>query len=229
MMLINVVQRLVNRLNQCSYQIQVSTITFTLGVTFSLILTSCQTTQVAYEKTNQGTMQIKALIKDKVKNKSYVVNLKLSAILGEKMRLDVTTPIGIHLASMTLNGDNLKYILPKQSRFYDGEAKERAMIPLLSVPIDPHLIYNLAFDRPVTKKSWSCINDKLGHIESCSRLRDPLNFNWSDRNGAKKTIKIEHAKAFIQMNFNSFEKEIPNKSEIFEIKTPSGFKRIKVK
>ena len=108
-----------------------------------IVLGGCQLMPTDYTTHNEGQWGSKVLVKDKVKSKSFIVNVDIQAIKDQKLRMDVTAALGTPVAALVMDDNEVKYILFKQKRFYEGQASSRALKPILSVPLNPRLLYNL--------------------------------------------------------------------------------------
>lgn len=194
-----------------------------------LLLSSCQTAPTRYSEKQEGYWQTKVLIKDKKKGKSYIVHVDMNARVGKNLRLDVTTPLGGHLASLVLNKDEVKYLVVKRKRFYTGKPTPRALQPLISVPLDPKLMYNILFDKPIAREGWSCSQTKENFLESCESKTENLTLRWTDRIMRRKTVHIEHPKANLQMNFFTYDEQIQDKKNLFSLDAPKSFKILKIR
>lgn len=189
----------------------------------------CQTVPVRYDQVEVGTWEAKALIKDKKGNQSYVVNLDIAARLNEKLRLDVTSPIGIHLASLVMRGAEVEYILVRKKKYFAGQAKPQVLSPIISVPLDPRVLHNVIFDRPIVDKNWVCTQGDEGMLSECQNLTSGLVLSFSDRVGQRKTVKIEHADANVTINFTDYEKSIGDEARLFDLQVPASFEKYRIR
>ena len=103
-------------------------------------------------------------MRDKKEARSGIVNLQVKAIQNQKLRMDILSPIQTHIASVALKGDELAYLIVAEKRGYRGMSSASAMVPVLRIPLDPKLLYNLFFDKPITDKNWSCTEDEKGML-----------------------------------------------------------------
>lgn len=190
------------------------------------IVLGCQTVPKKFDQFDQGQWQARALVRDKVKGKSHVVNLDLNAVKGEKLRMDVTSTVGIHVASLVLIGNDLKYALIRDKKFYQGRTSPSALQPVIAVPVDPHLFYNILFDQPVMAPNWKC-SESEGLVKECQNKVTKLSIRW-DRKGQFKTVFVEHEKGSLQLNFRSFESKVSDKAGLFELTAPKGFSQYRI-
>lgn len=191
-----------------------------------LFIVGCQTMPTDYTTQTEGQWGSKVLVKDKVKSKSFIVNVDIQAVKDKKLRLDVTAALGTPVAALVMNEDQVKYILFRQKRYYEGESSSRVLKPILSVPLDPRLLFNVLFDQPIENKNWSCTKDEKGFLANCESPSEGLKVTWKDRKGRKKAIFIEHEKAELQMNISSF---TPKADDVFSLKAPKSFTKYRIR
>jgi hypothetical protein len=169
-----------------------------------------------------ASFEAKVLMRDKVASQSGIVNVKFKGVKDQKIRLDVLSPIQTHIASLTLNGEELSYILAQTKQAYRGMATASAMVPVIRVPMNPKLLYNIFFDQPIVEKNWSCTKDKNDLLKEC-KTKD-LKITWVSREGAARVLEIEHAKAFLQINIHKYGGEVSPTDAKFNLKIPDSFK-----
>lgn len=195
---------------------------------FALVNTACQTAPKRFDEIPQGQWKARALIRDKAEAKSHIVNLHFNALNGEKVRLDVTSTLGHHLASLVLNGNEVKYMVIQDKKFYQGRPSPDALQPMVAVPLDPRWLYNILFDKPIAEKNWTCTKDPEGIVMDCNQIRG-LKISWANRRGVQKTVLVEHAKASVQLNFHDFSTKLLNRKNLFELEPPKNFRVIKLR
>ena len=203
---------------------------FLAGIFVVSLVVGCATTPKRYDQVKEGQWKTKVLVKDRVNNKQHIVNLDVNAVKRQKLRLDATTPAGMHLASLTLSGKKVEYILPREKKFYKGNSSAGSMKALVSVPIEPELIHNIIFDLPISNKEWSCTKDAKGYLAECTRDKDGLNITWLDRKETSKLVKVDHKKAQLQMNFVQFEPKLRKSNKnLFSLRAPKGYKVLRAR
>lgn len=193
-----------------------------------MFLGGCATAPVDYSQVTQGRFKAKVLIRPAKEGKAQIVNADVRAVNNEKMRIDVTSPIMTHLASLTLRGQELTFIVVPEKVGYRGQTGRAALQPVLKIPIDPALLYNVFFDQPVTQKNWTCTNDEKGKLAECKEVRGSLKINWVSRDREKRTIEISHASAKMQINIYEFNKNPDLSDEKLNLKVPDSFKVIRI-
>jgi hypothetical protein len=188
----------------------------------------CASAPPVFSNLNQGRFKAKVLVRSSKEGKAQIVNADVRAINNEKMRIDVTSPVLTHLASLTLKGQELTFIVIPDKVGYRGQTGRNALAPILKVPIDPILLYNVFFDQPVQNKNWTCTDDAKGLLAECKELRGSLKIKWVSRDREKRTIEITHATATMQINIYDYEKDADLSDAKFDLKVPDSFKVIKI-
>lgn len=166
------------------------------------------------------------LVKDKKTGRSYIVHADWNAEYKDRLRLDILTPLGAHVASLVMNKDEVSYILLKEKKFFKGKAKPQVLEPLISAPLDPHLFYNLLFDFPIADSRWECEKDEQNFLKLCKNSSENLEITWMDRLMDRKTVKIEHPRASLQINFLEYSNKLQDKKNLFVLKAPKSFRLI---
>lgn len=201
-----------------------------LGLTGSIwLLSGCVTAPMKMDKVVEGNWKAKALIRDKEQSRSYIVNLNLNAVRGSKTRMDVTSALNTGVASLVSDDKEVRYILFDSKRYYFGKPQTGVMRPILSIPFDPRWLQNMVFDLPITDKSWSCTTASSGLVDACSDSLTGLKVSWSQRMGPNKTITIEHAKAMVQINIQSFKSKVEDRKNLFALEAPEGYQKLQVR
>lgn len=194
------------------------------------MLSNCATVApINYEKITEGRWSAKALVKDKEQSRTYIVNLDLNAVREKQLRMDVSAALGTTVAALVVNGKEVKYLLVEPKKYYFGKSRADVMRPILSVPFDPRWLHNILFEIPFAEKNWSCSRDPKGLLLECKDANTGVKITWSARNGQKKTVFLEHARANVQMNFSSFKPKVEERADLFELKAPQGFDRFNVR
>lgn len=195
-----------------------------------VILTGCQTSPTHYDQVSEGQWAGRILIKDKSKNKSYIVSIDVAALKEtQKLRMDVSAAMGTPVATIVVDGPNTEYILFRQKAFYEGKTQPKVLQPILAVNMDPRLLFSLLFESEPQGKGWTCERDEKEFLKRCEHEAAGLSLEWIERKGTRKTIEIQHARSSLQINLNSFQPKVVEKAELFDLKAPPGFKTYKIR
>lgn len=177
----------------------------------------------------EGQWRAKALIKDKDQSRSYIVNLNFNAVRDEYARMDVTSTLGTGVASMVLTPKEVRYVLLDSKRFYYGAPQPDVMRPILTMPFDPRWLHNLLFEEALPDKSWVCSRDSAGELDTCTNSTTQTTVTWSGRRGEKKTVLIDHPKASVQINVQSFKPKVEDRKNLFSLEAPEGYQKLRVR
>jgi hypothetical protein len=190
---------------------------------YSIFLVSCSTTTIRQDQAVKGEWEARVLVRDKKQAKTFIVNADFFAEKPGHMRMDITTPLGMHVASIALNDSKMTYIVPQKKAFYEGQPTSQAFAKTLNFALDPKLIMNVLFDQPVDGKGWTCQMDG-SVVSECSQ--NTFKISWADRKSKGKTVVINHAQYQIELKFHNFKVPDSLKPEMFTIKKPEGFTRV---
>ncbi|MCB0356476.1 MAG: DUF4292 domain-containing protein [Bdellovibrionales bacterium] len=191
---------------------------------FFIFLLACQTAPKRYQSVMEGEWQAKVLIKDKKQAQSHIVNIAIKAIQNSALRIDVTTPAGLHVASLAMQGNELEYVLMQDKKFIRGRANPKALTPLIRVPMDPLILQNIVFDLPIESANWKCQFDEKKYLTDCENKTEKMKIEWRDRKQTTKLVKVMHPLAELQMKFLSFQAHVSNREKAFKLKVPKNFK-----
>lgn len=140
-----------------------------------------------------------------------------------QMRMDITTPLGVHVASVAMNGNKMTYVVPQKKAHYEGAPTSQAFARTLNFALDPKLIMNVLFDQPVQQKGWTCKSEET-FVSECSH--GTYKITWANRKSKEKTVVINHAQYQVELKFHSFKVPGSVKEEAFTIQKPEGFSKV---
>lgn len=204
-----------------------------LAVPFSVFavvsLFGCAGRPVKMANMTEGNWRAKALIKDLEQSKSYIVNLNINAVRDQRVRMDVVSTLGTGVASLLADQKEVRYVLLDSKRFYFGNPSPEVMRPILAIPFDPRWLHNILFEEPLPEKTWTCVRDSDGWLKECKDSVTNTKITWSARQGEKKTILIEHSKATVQINVQSFKSKVEDRKNLFQLEAPAGYQKLRVR
>jgi hypothetical protein len=118
----------------------------------------------------------------------------------------------------------VEYILVRQKKHFKGSHSERALRPVLKVPIDPSHLRNVIFQRPIADKDWSCTTDG-DELKDCVNLRTKMKVLWKKGSDHRPMIHILYGnRAKIQINVRAVGEFEGVASKVFSLKVPKSFK-----
>jgi hypothetical protein len=142
--------------------------------------------------------------------------------------MEVTTPLGFHVASFALSGESVAYAITRQKRYAKGPVSPDAMKDLIHISLDPNIIINLLFDRPLPRAQWDCKVDVNQLPETCVSREGDLKITWSERHPDKRLVQIEAPKADVTMSLNENQSKVRISDAVFELPMPAGFKSVRL-
>ena len=203
---------------------------------FSALLISCASTPKPYSgRQSSGTWEVKAQAKDLVTNKSYNISMDIVTMTPSSLRMDVTGTLGINLATLVLSGNQVRYALYRQKKYYEGQSSDKALLPIFKINLNPILLMNICTDSPIEDSGWNCQMGPGRVVESCQRKFSDGNLIkivWSDRDGDKKRVTISDKSFELQMVFKSYtaldRTKVESSKSPFQFETPKDFTRYKI-
>lgn len=217
-------------------------ILFILAAHFFLV--SCATTKPAEEakaivvqKNELSLWTAKAQIKELKTEKVQQVSLDFVALEPTQIRVDVSGPLGISLATLVVQNNQIQYALYRQKSFYEGVANEKALRSVFRMDLDARHLLNICFDKPIREKGWKCQADAKGLIESCTQEERGLSIKWTERDGYKKRVILANAEYEVQILYKDYSTKVLSpeaadaKSSItgpFHLEIPEGFQKYKI-
>jgi len=195
-----------------------------------ILLGGCSSAPLRYEKVQGAKWDARSVVLVKKNKKSNLVHMDILAFQApDRMRLEVTTPMGIHLASMALKNDEFQVALTRQKSYYVGRASAKTLQPIIGAEIDPRVLLSVLFDRvPDFSQGWECIYGEKGYLESCKNEKESISINWKHRELARKVVEIETEKVNLQVSLKGYEPIDNTEASTFEIALPTGFKKKKL-
>lgn len=170
--------------------------------------------------------ETKALIKNTKTGEANILNLD---IVGKKpfpVRAEVTTSMGIHLASVLIMENEIQFLLPRAKKFYSGPLSPKSLKPILSVGLDPRLIVASLFDESFP--DWKC-QAQEGKITDCETPNNDKIEWFYKKEDSSKRVEIKGLSYESQFQFKA-QKETANiKENTFVLKVPEDFKSYQLK
>ena len=197
-----------------------------LGLFFILSVSACATRQSPVEVTSTGVWETSAQITDLRNQKKQYASIEFVAQRPDRLRLEATGPIGLKLATVVMNGDQLDYLLHLKKQAFETTTSGAGLKDGLGVPVDPRLLLNLLFDEPVRSKNWTCTLGADAKVSQCQRLEDGLVIAWSERDGNRKRMSVKTQTHELQIVAKSFESKMLG-SETFRLEVPDSYTKHK--
>jgi hypothetical protein len=202
----------------------------------SLFFLGCATTPKATDEASRGSKkaaqfiqwEAKAQIKDLKRNSSNNVSIDIIASGKKAVRFEVSTSLGLSVASMLLKGQDISYVVKPWKKYYFGSANEDSLVPILKMNVDPRWFYNFLYEEPLQADGWNCVFDQGGLLETC--INSDLNYTitWSDREGKKKRVKVSSEKFEINLLVKDFKTLVEAPEGAFVLQGPDDYRKIKL-
>src|SRR4051812_32915196 len=97
----------------------------------------CNSAPIRMANQTEGNWRGRALVKDKEHTRTFIVNLDFNAIKQKNLRVDVTSTLGQHAASLTSSPTEVRYFTSDAKKFYLGSPRPEVLKPILAIPLDP--------------------------------------------------------------------------------------------
>lgn len=208
---------------------------FFMGIFF---LSQCQTSKKIdnINEISKGQWEAELFLKNKSKSQSYKLDLDLLAIKPNKLRIEVTTSLGIHLSSIVINEDQTQILLPREKKYFYGGVSRNIFKPLLKFSLDPQIIFNLLFENDffdqknnVSSKNWICERDQENKLKKCVDKQNGIQVEWEKNKADEKIVYIYSSAYELKINLNFIKSNFKVKSNTFKIPRPSRYQIYKFK
>lgn len=177
----------------------------------------------------EGQWQGKARVRHLRTGKENIISLDAIAREPSQLRLEVTGPFSVHLASIVLNGDEVRYILTREKRFVSTSATSAAFVRLIPIRISPTALLAVLFDRELPAAEWKCVRDPATRLLStCAHLYQDVQLKWLERTGLKRRLAVLAQDAEVEMVLDEAKSKVELNEKTFELMPPRGFKQEKL-
>ncbi len=145
-----------------------------------------------------------AYIKDTVKNRSFAVNYKSQLNQYTNLRLDVTVPFIGHLASVTVNNQNLQYMIPRQRKYFSGSIDAPDIKKHLPFPVNPKVMSHIFWGTAINDPSWEC-SDDTKKTSVCLRRAEQVKITWDRQPDLMPSvITVNHPRGLVKFQVKGF-------------------------
>jgi hypothetical protein len=174
--------------------------------------------------------ETKAVIRDLKANKSHSLDIDILGNYPKNFRMEVSALMGVQVASLVLSGDEVRYVIYQQKKFYQGKASESSFLPLMNIPLHPVNFMSIAYDTPLRGAGWLCTRGADKMLSECHQDERGIKVQWSDRTpeGQKKVL-INGPTFEMRWLFRPPQTEVQFKDETFRLEPPAEFKTIQLK
>ena len=186
--------------------------------------TGCSTTPKEFVKpqaSQPGEYEFQAEVLDKKKGEEYFATVNILSDGRERLRLGVTTTMGLSVVTLVLNKDSVRYLLPSKRRFYKGKVNSQSLRPLFSAPLNPKWLFAV-LDREFSTKEWDCESGG-SNLQSCVNKTVDMKVKLSQSEGRNKYL-IFNDSFKIDMVLTDFQPNEDFASQAFALKPPKKYK-----
>lgn len=178
----------------------------------------------------EAQWETKAVVRDLKANKTHSVDIDILADYPERLRMEVSALMGMQVASLALNQEDIQYVVYTQKKSFSGKANEGSFMPLMNIPLHPRNFMSVAFDTPITGPGWACMNGSDNLVSECSQAARKIKVQWSDRTAeGQKKVLIAGPTFEMRWLFRPPKTEVQFKDDTFRLEAPAEFKTIQLK
>ena len=159
----------------------------------------------------EGTFSSKMRITNIKEQKSFIFNLDIFAKKPSLLRLEITTPIGFHVASLTLQENQVTLFVPSKKIYRQSAPHTQIFEDVISLTINPLWIIPILFEEP--QSDWVCDFGQAERINECKI--DSFTITWTKRMGHKKTLIILSEIFEVTIYIQDFKPYLPSDSKLF--------------
>ena len=172
----------------------------------------------------------KAVIRDLKANKSHSVDIGILGDYPGRLRMEVSALMGMQVASLALNDEEIRYTIYPQKKFFQGHANEGSFMPLMNIPLHPRNFMAIAYDTPLRGAGWTCTKGPDNLLNECNQAGRGVKVQWQDRTAeGQKKVLITGPTFEMRWLFKPPQTEVQFKDDTFLLEAPSEFKTIQLK
>lgn len=170
----------------------------------------------------------KAQVKDLRKGDVHYLDVDILAQRDQRLRMDMRATLGILVASIAIQGNEIEYIVPHRKAMYSGAVSERSFKPLGSMQVHPKVFYSLVFDEPLRGGDWICQKDLLGKPLVCESKGLNSKVEWQDRSNGQLRVIVSSLTFEMTWILKSAEEDRTLTASDFSLKKPEGFNSVAI-
>lgn len=139
-----------------------------------------------------------------------------------QLRLEITTQLGMAVASILIDNDRMQALIPHQKRFIDAPATAQAMGKIARLPIEPAVLMDLLFDSGLTeRKGWSCDNSSE---QRCTHAATSASVVWRKREGSPRKFVLDSPRAEGNFSLREITTKVEFTEATFKLVPPTSYK-----
>jgi hypothetical protein len=170
-----------------------------------------------------GEWVAKILVEDKIHDQNHSLRAECIAREPDQLRMDVTSSMGIYVASLTLNKNQMQSLLPRQHKFLEGPARSAAIESLIHLPLDPRWLIALLFDHDLPAVDWTCQKDAHDFKQHCQLKRSDVAITWQERSDIRRVLLLESPRAKVHLSIEPVSTKAQVSTGTFHLDVPEGY------
>lgn len=185
-----------------------------------LAISGCVSKNIDESAADAFVIESKAKITDKVNNESHTVDMMITYIPENKIRMHVTGLLGVQVADMTMTKNQIQCAVHVDKLFFDGPFKRETFKPVFKQPVDPRFF-------------WAIINGKT--IKDGLYQGTEIKTELLDKKDQFQTKRITLTNSHIEILWLikdrkaiKFDTE-ESQNETFVLNKPSSYKYMNIK
>ncbi len=158
--------------------------------------------------------------------KNGMITLDVIAREPSQLRMELTGPFNVHVASVAMSGPEVRYILTQQKRFVEAPADADSLNRLVPVRISPKVLMAVLFERRLPETEWKCDREAQSKLPiECVQADEGIVVRWIERNGRNRRVKIGAPEAEVEMVIDEAKSKVEMNEETFTLAPPNGYKQ----
>jgi hypothetical protein len=149
---------LVNSANLLSMKHKIARALGANGILF-LLISACATKPLQPQAEAPAGLQqweSRAQIFDLRKKTSHTVGIDFLVEKKSRLRMDVTGPFSIGLATAVIADGQLSAIVPPKKQYFKGEANAASLARVTQLQLNPNILFDVLLDLPIKERGWNC-------------------------------------------------------------------------
>ncbi len=143
-----------------------------------------------------------------------------------QLRLEITTQLGIPVASIVIDKDRMQALIPQQKRFIDAPATAQAMGKIARLPIEPAILMDLLFDNGLNeRKGWACDTNSE---QRCVHAATSASVVWRKREGDPRQFLLDSPRAEGNFSIREVKTKVEFGGSTFKLTPPASYKTEKL-
>lgn len=160
-------------------------------------------------------------IKDKETNKSNSLVIDALAREPSELRLEITTQLGIPIASIAINHSRIQALLPQQKKYIEAPANAESMGRIARMAIEPQVLIDIFFDNNLAqRRGWSCDN---AQEQRCAHAQSQASVTWSKREGNPRQFEIDSPRADGHFSIKELSTKVEFDQQTFKLNPPASY------